>query len=109
MNKNTVIDKCLEQIPHRFDLVILASQRARMLYLGAKSPIGDDIQSKVDLSLQEISLGLCTKQSILESFNSSVAVFEEEEITEPNFSVKDIKEGVSYDDFNIDDESGEQE
>lgn len=109
MNKNTVIDKCLDNIPHRFDLVILASQRARMLYLGAKSPLGDEISSKVDLALHEISAGVCTKQSILESFNSSVAVYEEEESTEANFNIKDIKNGMSYDDFDISDEMDEQD
>jgi len=109
MNKNTVIDKCLEAIPYRFDLVILASQRARMLYLGAKSPLGEEVQSKVDLALQEIAAGVCTRKSILESFNSSVTVFDEEETTEPNFNIKEISEGVSYDDFNVEDEMDEVE
>ena len=104
MNKNTVIDKCLTTIPYRFDLVILASQRARMLYLGAKSPLGDEVQSKVDLALQEIAAGVCTRKSILESFNSSVTIFDAEDVAEPNFNIKEISEGVSYDDFNIEDE-----
>jgi DNA-directed RNA polymerase omega subunit len=37
MNKNTVIDKCLEAIPYRFDLVILASQRAASFNLKQSS------------------------------------------------------------------------
>jgi DNA-directed RNA polymerase omega subunit len=108
MNKNTIIDNCLSQIPHRFDLVILASQRARMLHLGAKSPLNEE-GSKVELALKEIALGVCTKQSILESFNSSIEIFDEEDSSEQNFSVKDIKDGISYDDFNIEDEIDDAE
>lgn len=106
MNKNTVIDKCLEKIPHRFELVVLASQRARMLYLGAQSPIEDlkdKSLSKVDLALEEISTGICTKESILRSFKDTVEVFEEEDLPTNEIQVKDIKDGISYDDFNIDD------
>ncbi len=109
MNKNTIIDNCLSHIPHRFDLVILASQRSRMLHLGAKSPLCEENSSKIDLALQEIALGVCTRQSIVESFNSSVAIFDEDDSTEPNFNIKDIKDGMSYDDFNIEDEVDETE
>jgi DNA-directed RNA polymerase omega subunit len=102
-NKNTLVYNCLERIPHRFELVILASQRARMLYLGAKSSI-DTIpsDSKIDVALSEISQGLCTRESIIESFKSFVT-FEDDAVQNVQ-DVKDIKSGVSYDDFDIEDE-----
>ncbi len=104
MNKNTVVDKCLEHIPYRFELVVLASQRARMLYLGAKSPIEEEQHSsKLDLSLQEIATGVCSRESIIKSFKDSVEIFEDD-IVPNELQTKDIKDGVSYDDFDINDE-----
>ena len=102
-NKNTLVYNCLEKIPHRFDLVILASQRARMLYLGAKSAIESaENTSKIDVALSEIAQGVCNRESIIESFKSSVT-FDDDTIQNVS-EVKDIKSGVSYDDFDIDDE-----
>ena len=109
MNKNTVIDKCLETIPHRFELVILASQRARLLYLGAKSPIEhSDGIAKTDLALTEIAEGYCTRDSIIESFTSTVILDDNTE-TQEEIAVKDIKDGKGYDDFEIDDLECDQE
>lgn len=107
MNKNTAIDECLKVIPQRYELVILAAQRARLLYLGANSalPTKEKNESKVEVALHEIAQGYCTKQSILESFNNSIDVHQYEEDEETtNFYVKEIKEGISYDDFDIDEE-----
>ena len=102
-NKNTLVYKCLEKIPHRFELVILASQRARMLYLGAKPAIDVvDSDSKIDVALAEIAQGVCNRESIIESFKSFVT-FDDEEVQNIT-EVKDIKSGVSYDDFDIADE-----
>lgn len=103
MNKNTVIDGCLEKISHRFELVILASQRARMLYLGAKPSLEVvGTVSKIDVALSEIAQGLCTRESIIQSFKSSVVL--DDDINQSKMDVKDIKSGISYDDFDISDE-----
>lgn len=106
MNKNTAIDDCLKKIPERFELVVLASQRARMLYMGSASPLKDEDKktSKIEVALEEIACDLCTRTSILQSFNSPIEVFDESEEYSSDFEIKDIKEGVSYDDFNIDEE-----
>lgn len=102
-NKNTLVYSCLEKIPHRFELVILASQRARMLYLGAKSAIEDtEKESKIDVALSEISQGLCTRDSIVESFKSFVT-FDDDTVQNVTES-KDITSGMSYDDFDIEEE-----
>ncbi|MDA0617542.1 MAG: DNA-directed RNA polymerase subunit omega [Proteobacteria bacterium] len=108
INKNTVVDECLKRIPHRFDLVILASQRARMLYLGAATPLANPSSSKIDVALQEVAHGISTRDSIIKSFKTAVEVFEEDDEIMSEMQVKDIKDGVSYDDFDIDD-SFEQE
>ncbi len=110
MNKNTVIDECLKVIPHRFELVVLASQRARLLYLGAPSVLEDTEKSRINLALREIAEGACTRKSIIQSFEASIEIFEEEDIApSQDIVTKNIKDGMSYDDFNIDDDAFEQD
>lgn len=106
VNKNTVVDACLKKIPQRFELVILASQRARLLYLGAQSTLksSNPKASKVEVALEEVARGICTRDSIMHSFKTSVEVFEDNDDEVSDFQIKDIKDGVSYDDFNIEEE-----
>lgn len=58
------IEDCLHHVPNRFDLVILASKRARQLIAGAEPlvPINDD---KVTvLALREIAAGLIDLEAL---------------------------------------------
>lgn len=75
-----------------------------MLHLGAKPAIQTaDSMSKIDVALSEIAQGLCTRESIIQSFKSSL-VLEDDDVTRGKIEVKDIKSGISYDDFDINDE-----
>ena len=59
MSRITVED-CLEKVDNRFELVMLASKRARQLFEGAK-PLIDSDNREVVVALREIAEGKLTK------------------------------------------------
>jgi len=56
------VEDCLGKIPNRFELVMLASKRARQLFKGAK-PLVDHDNREVVVSLREIAAGQVRKAS----------------------------------------------
>ena len=56
------VEDCLNKIPNRFELVMLASKRARQLFKGAKPLIGSD-NREVVVALREIAAGEVRKVS----------------------------------------------
>ncbi len=56
------VEDCLDKIPNRFELVMLASKRARQLFKGAKPLIGSD-NREVVVALREIAAGEVRKAS----------------------------------------------
>jgi len=50
------VEDCLSKIPNRFELVVLASKRARQLFKGAK-PLVDSDNREVVVALREIAAG----------------------------------------------------
>lgn len=78
MARVTVTD-CLEHVDNRFQLVLIASKRARQLMLGAEPLLPDDGDKPTVLALREIAAGLIGP-SILE---------EESEVPQLNFSAPD--------------------
>jgi len=61
MSRITVED-CLQKVSNRFDLVMLASKRARQLFKGAK-PLIDADNREVVVALREIADGKVRKVS----------------------------------------------
>ena len=61
MSRITVED-CLKKVDNRFELVLLASKRARQLFKGAK-PLIDSENREVVVALREISAGKVRKAS----------------------------------------------
>jgi len=61
MSRITVED-CLQKVDNRFDLVMLASKRARQLFKGAK-PLIDSDNREVVVALREIAEGKVRKIS----------------------------------------------
>ena len=52
------VEDCLEHIPNRFALVLVAAQRTKDLLKNAKSTISDDRENKqVAMSLREVAAG----------------------------------------------------
>jgi DNA-directed RNA polymerase subunit omega len=54
------VEDCLSKIPNRFELVMLASKRARQLFKGAK-PLVDSDNREVVVALREIAAGEARK------------------------------------------------
>lgn len=61
MSRITVED-CLKQVFNRFELVMLASQRARQLFKGAK-PLIESENREVVVALREIAAGKVRRKS----------------------------------------------
>lgn len=60
------VEDCMKIIPSRFELVVLAAQRAREISSGAKSTIEKDNKEAV-ISLREIALGEITPEELHEA------------------------------------------
>jgi len=56
------VEDCLKKVSNRFDLVVLASHRAKQLFEGAK-PLLDSDNREVVLALREIAAGRVRKKS----------------------------------------------
>lgn len=56
------VEDCLEKVSSRFELVILAAQRARQLFKGAK-PLIDSDNREVVVALREIAAGKVTRMA----------------------------------------------
>ena len=73
------IQDCLEQIPSRFDLTMVAAKRARQLTRGAESRLPWDGHKSTVLALREIAQGMVTaevlKEMDLPLVKTSVAEF----------------------------------
>ncbi len=77
------VEDCLQTIPNRYDLTILASKRARKIALGFEPLVeaGDDKPTVV--ALREIAEGLVT----LENIDRVNKVEVEDEFTEADFKL----------------------
>lgn len=56
------VEDCLDHIPNRFDLVLIASKRARQLSNGKESTLPWDNDKPTVLALREIALGTVTSE-----------------------------------------------
>jgi DNA-directed RNA polymerase subunit omega len=54
------VEDCLEKVPNRFELVMLASKRAKQLFKGARPLIESD-NREVVVALREIAAGKARK------------------------------------------------
>ncbi len=60
------VEDCIDQVPNRFDLVVTAAQRARMIANGA-DPLVDEASDKPTvLALREIAEGVVNDDNIKE-------------------------------------------
>lgn len=90
MARITVQD-CLERIPNRFELVMIAAKRARQLEReGAKSTIPEDGDRSTVIALREIAVGNVTAKILEDESTSS-----------------QIKKTVQYSDYPVSGETGE--
>lgn len=62
------VEDCVEQVPNRFDLVLYAAHRARMLASGAALMVARDNDKNPVVALREIADGELTPVKITEDY-----------------------------------------
>lgn len=58
------VEDCLENVDNRYDLVLLASKRARQIARGADPLVEEEADKPTVIALREISEGLVTAENI---------------------------------------------
>jgi DNA-directed RNA polymerase subunit omega len=76
------VEDCLDNVDNRFELVMLASKRARQIAIGGRDPLVEDASDKATvIALREIAEGLITpeilaRESEIEAEEELAASFE---------------------------------
>ena len=66
------VEDCVEIVPNRFDLVLLAAHRARVLASGAPLTVGRDNDKNPVVALREIADGGVTPEGLREDLVTSL-------------------------------------
>ncbi len=81
------VEDCLENVDNRFQLVLVATKRARQLMLGTKPLVPDDNDKPTVIALREIAAGL-VDSSILDENVAKDEIEATAEATDENGSVE---------------------
>lgn len=76
------VEDCLKNVKNRFELVLKASKRARMLERGAQPWVSWDNDKPTVVALREIAEGLEEAPKVEETFEFDVPVAEEVTVVE---------------------------
>ncbi|SVC32909.1 uncharacterized protein METZ01_LOCUS285763 [marine metagenome] len=80
------VEDCIDKFPSRFELVLVASQRARKLHSGDEPTVEKDNDKNTVIALREIADSTLTvaemKENLIQEFQKVTLSDEEEEITE---------------------------
>jgi len=68
------VEDCLEVVPNRFELVMLAAKRARDLYDGAEARVSVNKDKKTVIALREIATGRVDVEDIHKSIIDSLTL-----------------------------------
>lgn len=81
------VEDCLEYVDNRYDLVILASKRARQIAMGADTLVPENNDKPTVIALREIADNLITPENIdtINQFDT------EDEFTEADFQLPSSK------------------
>lgn len=82
------VEDCLNNVDNRFQLVLVATKRARQLSLGADALVDEENDKPTVLALREIAEGQITRDILDESIEEEILEFiteedSEEVMTEP--------------------------
>ncbi len=58
------VEDCLENVDNRFDLVLLASRRARQIAMGSEPLVAEENDKPTVIALREIAEGLVNRDTI---------------------------------------------
>jgi DNA-directed RNA polymerase subunit omega len=64
MMARVTVEDCLQNLDSRYDLVLLASKRARQITMGAEPLVPEDNDKAPVIALREIAAGLITNENI---------------------------------------------
>ena len=96
------VEDCIEKIPNRFELVLLASHRARLISSGSAITVDRDNDKNPVVALREIGDGTISsgdlKEDLIHSLQKYVEVDEPEPETAPMIeSAGEADDGVVFD------------
>ena len=66
------VEDCLDNVENRFELVIIAAQRARQLAMGAEPLVPEDNDKPTVLALREIAENLINKDILSQPEEASI-------------------------------------
>jgi len=98
------VEDCVTKVPNRFELVLLASQRAKELGSGAEPTLPRDNDKNSVISLREIEEGTVPVEKIKEDFISSMQKYikvqenakEEADIAEAEAELANTADDFAY-------------
>ena len=91
------VEDCIDKFPSRFELVLVASQRARKLHSGEQPTVEKDNDKNTVIALREIADSTLTveimKENLIQEYQTITINDEEEENIElESFEIQDTKE-----------------
>ncbi|WP_029040247.1 DNA-directed RNA polymerase subunit omega [Cucumibacter marinus] len=95
------VEDCIERIPNRFELVMAAAHRARLISTGAQITVDRDNDKNPVVALREIGDGTISpedlKEDLIHSLQKHVEVDEPEPETAPVIESQGDDDSVSFD------------
>jgi len=76
------VEDCLSNVDNRFQLVLVATKRARQISLGAEPFVEEENDKPTVIALREIAEGLVTREILVDEIEEEVLEFIEEENAE---------------------------
>ncbi len=77
------VEDCLENVDNRFDLVLLASKRARQIAMGSQPMVPEEGDKPTVIALREIAEGLISHETVAEITAREAAAEEEAAAVQP--------------------------
>lgn len=73
------VEDCLNNVDNRFQLVLVATKRARQISLGAEAFVPEENDKPTVIALREIAEGLVTRDILNDPIEEEILEFVEEE------------------------------
>ena len=87
MMARVTVEDCLENVVNRYELVLLASKRARQIVLGSDPLVPDNNDKATVIALREIAEDLVTSENI-----HKINQLDDEELSEDVFELPPLSE-----------------
>jgi DNA-directed RNA polymerase subunit omega len=101
------VEDCIEKVNNRFDLVLMAAHRARMISAGAQITVGRDNDKNPVVALREIGDATISPEDLREDLIHSLQKYVE--VDEPEKHAAPLLDGASEEDGDTFDTISEDE